>query len=46
MKAALTWMGFGALLVLATAPVWRLGIVGLDPSLDQLLQIVCIGRQF
>jgi hypothetical protein len=46
MKAALPWVAFGALVVLATAPVWRLGIVGLDPSLDQLLQMSASAGSF
>ena len=43
-RAGLIWTAFGAALVLATAPVWRLWVFGFNPTLDQLLQIICTGR--
>ena len=43
-RAGLVWAAFAAALVLATAPVWRLWVFGFNPTLDQLLQIICTGR--
>jgi hypothetical protein len=43
-RAGLIWMAFGVALVLATAPVWRLWVFGFNPTLDQLLRIICTGR--
>ena len=34
---------FAAALVAATSPVWRWWLYGLDPSLDELLQLRCFG---
>jgi hypothetical protein len=41
LRAALPWILFGTGLLLATEPVWRLALLGYDPSLDDLLQIRC-----
>ena len=38
------WLLFGAAVVLATSPVWRQLAFGFSPTLDQLLQIVCLPR--
>ena len=43
-RAGVIWTTFCAALVLATAPIWRLWVFGFNPTLDQLLQIVCTGR--
>ena len=43
-RAGVVWAAFGAALVLATAPAWRLWVFGFNPTLDQLLQIICTGR--
>ena len=37
------WFAFAAAIVLATAPVWRLWIFGFNPTLDEMLRIVCRG---
>lgn len=39
--AWLVWFGFALLLILATAPVWRLVVFGLSPTLDDLLAVIC-----
>ena len=39
----LPWAVLGLGLVLATAPAWRLLVTGVDPTLDELLAIVCSG---
>ena len=39
--AWLVWFGFAMLLILATAPVWRLVVFGLSPTLDDLLAVIC-----
>jgi len=38
------WLLFGAGVVVATSPVWRRLAFGFNPTLDQALQIVCMGR--
>jgi hypothetical protein len=35
------WAAFGAAAVLATAPLWRLAVMGLSPSLDDALLLLC-----
>ncbi len=40
--AALPWVGLGLGLVLATVPVWRLALLGFDPTLDDLLRLRCL----
>jgi hypothetical protein len=42
-RVALPWIFFGMAVVLATEPVWRLAAFGFNPTLDDLLQIVCFG---
>jgi hypothetical protein len=42
LRKALPWIVFGLGLALATAPVWRLLLLGFNPTLDDLLQIVCV----
>lgn len=37
------WFAFAAGAVLATAPVWRLWVFGFNPTLDEMLRIVCKG---
>jgi hypothetical protein len=39
------WLVLGVALTLATMPVWRLLIVGFNPTLDDLLSIVCSGSR-
>jgi hypothetical protein len=41
MRVALPWVLLGLGLVLATEPVWRLLLLGFNPSLDALLEIRC-----
>lgn len=41
--AALPWIGLGIGLLAATAPVWRLPLLGFHPTLDELLQMRCFG---
>jgi hypothetical protein len=40
---ALIWLAFAGAFAIATAPVWRQGIFGFDPTLDQLLQLSICG---
>jgi hypothetical protein len=44
LREVLTWMLFGLALMLVTEPVWRLLLVGFNPTLDDLLQIRCFTR--
>jgi len=37
-----TWLAFATGLVLATAPVWNRLLFGFDPTLDQLLGVICM----
>jgi hypothetical protein len=37
------WVSFAAGVVLATAPMWRLWVFGFNPTLDEMLRIVCKG---
>ena len=39
--APIAWLTFALLVVLATAPVWRLAVFGFNLALDDLLAIVC-----
>jgi hypothetical protein len=39
----IVWLGFGAAVGLATAPVWRLWVFGFNPTLDEMLRIICTG---
>jgi hypothetical protein len=41
LRKALPWIVLGLGLALATAPVWRLLLLGFNPTLDELLQIRC-----
>ncbi|AHB47699.1 hypothetical protein W911_03595 [Hyphomicrobium nitrativorans NL23] len=36
------WLLFGFGALLATAPVWRLAIYGYNPSVDELLRVICM----
>jgi hypothetical protein len=38
----MVWLLFGFGVVMATAPLWRLAIYGFDPSVDELLRIICM----
>jgi hypothetical protein len=42
-RNGLIWSAFAVALVLATAPVWRLWVFGFNPTLDELLAIICKG---
>ena len=44
LRKALPWIVFGLGLALATAPVWRLLLLGFNPTLDDLLQIRCFAQ--
>ena len=37
------WFAFAAAVVLATAPVWGLWVFGFNPTLAEMLRIVCTG---
>jgi hypothetical protein len=43
-RNGLVWAAFGLALILATAPVWRLWVFGFNPTLDEMLQIICSGQ--
>lgn len=43
LRTALPWLGFGLALLLATEPVWKLPLLGYNPTLDDLLTIRCFG---
>lgn len=36
------WLLFGFGALLATAPLWRLAIHGYNPSVDELLRVICM----
>ncbi len=40
-RSSLIWASFVAAAALATAPVWRLWVFGFNPTLDELLRILC-----
>jgi hypothetical protein len=42
---SLVWAFFAVLVVLATAPIWRLAVFGLSPALDDFLAFVCSASQ-
>jgi hypothetical protein len=44
-RQGLVWLGFTVLIVLATAPVWRVLVYGVNPTLDQALLFICGGRR-
>jgi len=44
-RAALPWIGLAVGLAAATAPVWRLPLLGLHPTLDELLAMRCFGAR-
>ena len=41
--AAWPWLFLLLALALALAPIWRLAAVGFEPTLDQLLELRCVG---
>jgi hypothetical protein len=41
-SAAGMYVVFGAALVLATYPAWRFWLLGVKPTLDDLLQLRCL----
>jgi hypothetical protein len=43
LKQSLIWGAFALLLVLATAPAWRVLVFGMSPSLDPTLLLICSG---
>ncbi|MBE3110884.1 MAG: hypothetical protein IMZ46_10295 [Acidobacteria bacterium] len=43
MRPAVIYPLFGILLTLATSPIWRLWLLGFNPTLDEVLQISCFG---
>jgi hypothetical protein len=45
LRALLPWIVLGLALILATEPVWRLALLGFNPTLDDLLEIRCFGSQ-
>jgi hypothetical protein len=45
LKQGLIWCAFALLLVLATAPAWRVLAFGVNPSLDRALLSICSGRR-
>jgi hypothetical protein len=45
LKQGLIWCAFALLLVLATAPAWRLLASGVGSSLDPALLFICSGGQ-
>jgi hypothetical protein len=40
---ALLWFAFAAAFILVTAPVWRLWVLGFNPTFDQALQLAVCG---
>jgi hypothetical protein len=43
MRQGLIWASFALLVVLATAPAWRVFVFGVHPTLDQALIFLCLG---
>lgn len=43
LRTGLIWTAFAGASVLATAPLWRLWVFGFNPTLDELLRIICTG---
>jgi hypothetical protein len=41
LRNGVIWVAFALALIVATAPVWRLWVFGFNPTLDDLLQIMC-----
>jgi hypothetical protein len=39
LKLALPWIVLGLALILATQPVWRVSLLGLNPTLDDVLLV-------
>jgi hypothetical protein len=39
----LIWLMFGAALLVATAPIWRMWMFGFNPTVDQVLQLSICG---
>jgi hypothetical protein len=37
----LVWSVFVLLVLMATAPVWRLAVFGFNPALDDILAFIC-----
>ena len=45
MRQGLIWTGFALLVVLASAPAWRVIAFGVHPTLDQALLFLCSGER-
>ncbi len=43
MRPAVMYPLFAIGLILATSPIWRLWLLGFNPTLDEVLQISCFG---
>jgi hypothetical protein len=43
LRQGLIWTGFALLVILATAPAWRVIAFGTSPTRDQALQFICTG---
>lgn len=43
LRSGIPWLVFGLALVLATEPVWRILLLGIHPTLDDLLGLRCFG---
>jgi hypothetical protein len=43
-RNGLIWATFGMAVLVATMPMWRFWIFGFNPTLDELLSIMCTSR--
>lgn len=41
--SAMPWIVLGLAPLLATEPAWRIPLLGFDPTLDDLLDVRCLG---